>query len=397
MLAPFSSSKGFHFFAQQLAGISAAVLCASLFSSCKKNPAPPPQPARPVVVAPVVEKEVPIYLEEIGNCVAYENVQIQAQANGQIIKQHFQDGAYVKKGDLLFSIDARPYQAELTQAVGNLAQVQAQLNLDTLNLARTVKLRNESVAAQQDLDTAQANVSADKAKVETAQGSLAQAQVNLGYCTIISPIDGRAGLRMVDVGNIVNGSSGGGNSILLTVQKFDPIYTDFTVAENDLPLVRSFLRNGKIKVLTYTPNDPNKPIVGKLYFIDNEVQTSTGTVKVRGISDNPNYKLWPGQFVNVKFVLDTVPNAKLVPSQALQISQKGPFVFVVKKDSTVEMRPVKVGQRQGESVVIEEGVKKGEMVVITGQLALAPGSKVIVKQAPPEAVTNPSPSPSVNQ
>jgi multidrug efflux system membrane fusion protein len=328
-------------------------------------------PVRTVLVAKVISKDVPLYLDEIGTCAAYETVQVQAQVSGQIIARHFQDGADVKKGDLLFTIDPRPYQAALEQA-------QAQATLDQITMKRQQELRARNVISPQDLDTAQANA-------HKSEAAAAAAQVNVDFCYIKSPINGRAGLRLVDVGNIVTGNTGSG-AVLLTIQGLDPIYTDFTVAETDLALVRKYLGGPNVKVQTYSPDDKAPPRLGDLYFIDNAVQPGSGTVKARGVTPNPDHAFWPSEFVRVRFILDTVKDAQLVPSQAVQISQNGPFIFVVKDDNTVELRPVKPGQRQDGELQVIVGVKAGETVVVTGQLALGPGSKVDPK---PYGVANP--------
>src|SRR5436309_984127 len=320
---------------------------------------PPQVPARPVTVAKVVTKDVPVYLDEIGTCAAYETVQVQAQVSGQILTRDFQDGADVKKGDLLFTIDPRPFQATLDQA-------KAQAALDQVTLKRQEDLRARKVISPQDYDIAVANAQKSQAAAEAAQ-------VNLDFCYIKSPINGRVGLRNVDVGNLVGPST----SPLVTIQGLDPIYTDFTVADNDLPLVRKYLGGPNVKVETYLADGSIAPRTGDLYFIDYAVKPGSGTVKVRGVTPNPDRALWPSEFVRVRFILDMLKNAALVPWQAVQVSQNGPFVFVVKPDNTVDLRPVKPGQRQeGELTVIENGVKPDETVVVTGQLALAPGAKV---------------------
>jgi membrane fusion protein, multidrug efflux system len=333
------------------------------------KPARPP--ARPVTVAKVVTKDVPVYLDEIGTCAAYETVQVQAQVNGVIIARHFQDGSDVKKGDPLFTIDPRPFQAALDQA-------KAQAELDQVTLKRQEDLRNRKVISQQDYDQAVANAQKSQAAAEAAQ-------VNLDWCYIKSPINGRVGLRNVDVGNLVGPST----PSLVTIQGLDPIYTDFTVAENDLPVVRKYLGGSNVKVQTYLPDGSIAPRTGALYFIDNAVQPGSGTVKARGVTPNPDRALWPSEFVRVRFILDVLMNATLVPSQAVQVSQSGPFVFIVKSDNTVDLRPVKPGQRQeGDLTVIEDGVKDGETVVVTGQLALAPGTKVTPQQYVAQSPSN---------
>jgi len=330
----------------------------------QKPPTPPPP--RPVTTARVTTKDVPLYLDEIGSTAAYETVQIQAQVSGQIIAREFKDGVDVKKGDLLFRIDPRPYEAALASA-------QADLALNQANLKRQQELRAKNVTASQEFDTAQANASRSAAAV-------AAAQVNLDHCYIKSPIDGRAGLRNVDVGNVVGP---GGNTPLLTIMGMDPIYTDFTIAEPDLPLVRRYLNNPNLKVLTDAEDDNIDPRSGSLYYIDNAVQPGAGTVRLRAVTPNPDRALWPSQFVHVRLILDTIKNAKLVPSSAVQIGQNGPYIFVVKDDSTIDLRQVKPGQRQGDLTVIMEGVNPGETVVTSGQLQLSPGAKVLAKEAEP--------------
>jgi multidrug efflux system membrane fusion protein len=316
-------------------------------------------PTRPVAVAKAATKDVPVYLDEIGTCAAYETVQVQAQVSGVITTRQFQDGSDVKKGDPLFTIDPRPYQAALDQA-------KAQAVLDQLTLKRQEDLRARKVISQQDYDTAMANAQKSQAATEAAQ-------VNLDYCYIKSPINGRVGLRNVDVGNLVGPSTGA----LVTIQGLEPIYTDFTVAENDLPLVRKYLGGPNVKVETYLADGSLTPRTGDLYFIDTAVQPGSGTVRARGVTPNPDRALWPSEFVRVRFILDILKDATLVPTQAVQVSQSGPFVFVVKSDNTVELRPVTPGQRQqGDLTVIESGVKPDETVVVTGQLALSPGAKV---------------------
>jgi multidrug efflux system membrane fusion protein len=335
----------------------------------KQNPAPGP---RPVTTAKVITRDVPLYLDEIGTTAAYETVQIQAQVNGQIISREFKDGADVKKGDLLFQIDPRPYEAALASA-------QADLALNQATMKRQAELRSKNVTASQEFDTAQANE-------RRSQAAVAAAQVNLDRCYIKSPIDGRAGLRNVDVGNLVGP---GATTPLLTIMGMDPIYTDFTVAEPDLPLVRRYLANPNLKVVTDADGDNVGPREGKLYFIDNAVQPGAGTVKLRGETPNGDRALWPAQFVKVRLILDVLKEAKLVPGSAVQIGQNGPYVFVVKPDSTLELRPVKPGQAQGDLTVITDGVQAGEMVVTSGQLQLSPGMKVNARAAGPDGDEKP--------
>jgi membrane fusion protein, multidrug efflux system len=346
--------------------ILGAVVLLLLVRSCVtgKKAAPPPPP-KPVAVAKVITRDVPLYVDEIGTCAANESVQVQAQVAGQIVSRDFKDGAYVKKGDLLFTIDKRPYQAALDAAKADNMLAQA-------NLERQVELQAKKVTAPQDLDTAKANAMRTEAAVNAAQ-------VNLDYCSIRSPIDGRAGLRQVDAGNTVTAGSNG--AVLVQIDNFDPIYTDFTIAEPDIPLVRKYLGGPNLQVLTDAEGDRFPPRAGKLYFIANTVQPGTGTVQARAITANPDHALWPSQFVHVRLILDILKNAMLVPSGAVQIGQNGPYVFVVKKDSTLDLRQVKPGQKQdGDMIVIKEGLQPGELAVTRGQLQLAPGTKVAVKE-----------------
>jgi multidrug efflux system membrane fusion protein len=330
--------------------------------STRKKAAPPPAP-RSVAVAKVITKDVPLYLDEIGTCTAAETVQVQAQISGQIISRDFEDGADVKKGDVLFQIDPRSFQAALASA-------QADAALAHANLARQTELRSKAVVAGQDYDTAMANAMKADAAVKSAQ-------VNLDYCTIRSPIDGRTSLRNIDVGNLVGPSS----PPLVMVQRLDPIYTDFTIAEPDIPLVRQHLNGPPLQVLTESEDDKIPPRTGQLTFIDNTVQPGAGTVRARATTENADRALWPAQFVRVRLILETLKNAMLVPSSAVQIGQNGPYVFVVKADSTLDLRQVKPGQRQDDDMtVIVNGVKPGETVITRGQLQLAPGMKVAVQE-----------------
>lgn len=329
----------------------------------KKTTATPPP--RPVEVVSVIQQDVPLYLDEIGTTAAFETVQVQAQVSGQIIAREFQDGAEVKKGDLLFRIDPRPYEAALASA-------KADYELSQSNMQRQTQLQSRNVSATQEVDIARATAG-------RTQAALAAAQVNLDFASIRSPIDGRIGLRNVDVGNVVGPSS----PPLVTIQGLDPIYTDFTVAEPDLPLVRRYLENPNLKVVTDADGDNVDPRTGNLYFIDNAVQPGAGTVRLRGVTPNPDRALWSSQYVKVRLILDILKDAKLVPSGAVQIGQNGPYVFVVRPDSTLDLRPVKPGQAQGDLVVISEGVSAGESVVVSGQLQLSPGMKVNAKPAPP--------------
>ncbi len=348
-------------------------------SGCNRaNPqaAGPQMPPAPLVtVAKAQKQDVPLYLDEIGKSGGSESVTVTPQVGGRITERHFQDGADLTKGALLFVIDPRPYQAQLDSARASLAQAKAALALAKAQFARDEELVGSKAISKQDYDTKKNTVDVDLAQVESAEAVLETAKLNLEYCYIHSPIEGRAGARLVDVGNVVQANTTG----LLLIQRLDPIYADFTVTEGDLPEVQKEMSRGSLKTLVRLPSDPeNRARSGKLTFLDNAVQNGTGTVNLRATMSNPDHHFWPGQFVKVRLVLATQKNAVLIPNQATQISQKGPFVYVVKPDGTADFRPVTLGQRQGENVVITQGVAAGENVIVTGQMTVPPGGKVRV-------------------
>ncbi len=348
-------------------------------SGCNRaNPqaAGPQMPPAPLVtVAKAQKQDVPLYLDEIGKSGGSESVTVTPQVGGRITERHFQDGADLTKGALLFVIDPRPYQAQWDSARASLAQAKAALALAKAQFARDEELVGSKAISKQDYDTKKNTVDVDLAQVESAEAVLETAKLNLEYCYIHSPIEGRAGARLVDVGNVVQANTTG----LLLIQRLDPIYADFTVTEGDLPEVQKEMSRGSLKTLVRLPSDPeNRARSGKLTFLDNAVQNGTGTVNVRATMSNPDHHFWPGQFVNVRLVLATQKNAVLIPNQATQISQKGPFVYVVKPDGTADFRPVTLGQRQGDNVVITQGVAAGENVIVTGQMTVPPGGKVRV-------------------
>ena len=338
----------------------------------RKQPAPAPKPPRVVSVAVAETRDVPVYLDEIGNCTAYETVLFQPQVTGAIIGIHFKDGTEVKKGDLLFTIDPRPYLAALAKAKATLEQDRAKAAYDRTQVARYEELIKTKVIAPQEFDSLRSTAQASQAALLADEALVNTAQINLDYCEIRSPIEGRASKRMVDIGNIVSANT----TQLLLMQRQDPIYVDFTIPEGALSDVRKFRAQGTLKVEARFADDPAKCREGEFDFLDSGVQQNSGTVRVRALLQNKDRLFWPGQFVNVRLLLDTIKDAVLIPNEALQIGQTGPFVFVVKADSTVELRKVKPGQRQGAAVVVAEGLKPGETVVVTGQISLAPGVPV---------------------
>ena len=360
-------------------------LVALMFFSigCKPPPqaAMPQRPPAPVTVAAAISKDVPIYLEEIGKTSAIEYVTIQPQIAGQIKEIHFTDGVELHKKDKLFTIDPRPFDAALNQAAANASQQSAALVLAKQDFVRVQELIATKAISQQEFDQKKNTVAVAEAQVKAADAAVEMAKLNLEYCVIRSPIDGRAGQRLADVGNIVKAN----DQPLLVVQRLDPIYVDFITGEQNLPLVRKYLADGTLQVHVTIPGQTDKPHDGTLTFLDTAVQNGAGTIKLRATLPNADRYFWAGQFVNVQLVLQTKKDAVLVPMQALQISQKGTFVFVVDKDSIAQPRPIVQGQRQADWVVIDKGVAAGERVITTGQMSVAPGAKVNVLP-PPEGV-----------
>jgi multidrug efflux system membrane fusion protein len=349
------------------------LLSGAFLASCsKKNAQGFERPPAPVTTMAVLQRDVPVYLDEVGKCVAREVVTIQPQVSGRITELHFVDGADVQKGELLFTIDPRPFQAQLDAAEANLTQAKAALEFAEVQYERGSKLIETKAIAQQEYDQRKNAQDVAAAQVEQNQAAVETARLNLQYCSIRSPIDGRTGRRLVDIGNVVTAN----NTPLLTIQRLDPIYADFTVTENDLTAVQQNMKRGSLQVEVRLPDEPDKPIAGSLTFLDNAVQNATGTVNLRATVPNRDHRLWPGRFVKIRLVLATLPGATLIPATAPQMSAKGEFVYVVKDDGTADFRPVTTGQRQGDLIVVEQGLKAGEKVVVSGQIGVAPGGKV---------------------
>ncbi len=356
-----------------------------------------------MAVTSVIQKDVPLDLQVIGNVEAYSVITVKAQVTGQLTKVSFQEGDYVKKDDLLFTIDTRAYDAEMNQAEANLARDEAQLNQAQANLnrdmaqeqyleaqaARFARLFQEGIISkdQAEQQRASANagaqvVNADRAAIKSAEAAvtagraaMANAKVRLSYTTIRSPIDGRTGNLAVKEGNLVTSNS----SDLITINQVQPIYVTFSVPETYLPSIKRYMIDRKLPVMSAPQDGSSAPETGELTFVDNTVDPTTGTIKLKGTFANQERKLWPGQFVRVTLRLATQSNALLVPNQAVQAGQDGPFVYVVKQDRTVEARPVTSGSRINEDIVIDRGLQPGETIVTEGHLRLAPGMRIQVR------------------
>jgi len=403
---------------------SVVVLALSITGCANKAQQSFERPPSPVQVSVAVSQDVPTYLDAIGKTVAREVVSIQPQVSGRITKIHFTDGANVRKGDMLFTIDTRPFEASLRQAQASLSKDGALKKQAEANLAKEVAQakwgyaqveryrtlvehgvvpREQYEELRANYESLRANVEAAKANVRSADESIKvdaaaveSAKVQLSYCYIRSPIDGRAGQRLVDLGNVVNpggsnnNNAGTGNenspssNALLVIERLDPIYADFTISQGSLTAVQQQMRAGALKAEVRLPDTGGEMVAGQLTFLDNAVQNATGQVTLRATVPNSDHRFWPGRFVNIRLVLNTIHSAVLVPASAPQMSANGSFVYVVKPDSTADQRQVTLGQRQGDLVVVETGVEAGERVVINGQLGVTPGGKVLIEQ-PKEA------------
>lgn len=357
-------------FAACLLGLLAGAGC-----SKRQDPRAAPPPV-PVLVARVVEKTVPVEVRAIGTVEAYSTVSIKAQVSGEVTQVHFREGQDVRKGQLLFTIDRRPFDAALHQAEANLARDQAQEALAEVQARRYNRLFQEGVSAKEQADQMQANADALKAAVLADKAAVEYAKLQLAYCFIYSPIDGRTGSLMVHVGNLVKAND---VPVLVVINQIRPIYVDFSPPEDVLPQVKRHMALGRLRVEASRPDEPRHREAGYLSFLDNAVDNTTGTVRLKGTFENTDHRLWPGEFVNVVLTLAEQPNALLVPSQAVQTGQGGQFVFVVKSDQTVESRPVVVSRILEGNAIVDRGVSLGEVVVTDGQLGLVPGARVQIK------------------
>jgi multidrug efflux system membrane fusion protein len=330
----------------------------------------------PVTAAPVQQRSVPLTTKAIGNVEAFSTVVIRALVSGELGKIHFKQGQDVQKGDLLFTIDPRPLQAALDQAVGTLAKDKSQLaNAHALEV-RYKKLFDEGIASKEDWDQYRTSADTSAGLVAADEAAAENARVQLSYATIRSPISGMTGNLLVYEGNLVKAND---TTPLVTITQATPIYVTFAVPEGELAKVNGARVAGPVRVDAALPSDEAHPVVGVLSFVDNAVDSTTGTIRLKATFDNPERRLWPGQFVKVTLTTGVDENALVVPSQAVQTGQDGPYVYVVKDDLTVEARSVKPGPGAEGVVVITKGLAAGERVVTDGQLRLSPGAKVELK------------------
>ncbi len=357
-----------------------ALFGCGLLSSCNgSKTAPPRMTAVPILAATVEQKDVPLQVKAIGAVEAYSNVSVKTQITGELTGVHFKEGQDVNKGQLLFTLDKRPFEATLKQAQGMLAKDQAQAANARAQAKRYESLNKAGVVSKEEYEQMQSNADALDAAVLAVQATVDNARVQLVYCTIYSPIDGRTGPLLIHQGNMIKAND---TPFLVSINQVQPIYATFTVPEQNLADIKRYSGQGKLRVQAFIPNDTRGPAGGWLSFIDNTVDQATGTIKLKGEFVNADRRLWPGQFVDVVLTLAQQPKAIVVPSQAIQNGQTGQFVLVIKPDMTVEARPVTLDRSTDGQAVIAKGLAAGEQVVTDGQLRLVPGvTKVELKQA----------------
>ncbi len=367
--------------------VALGVLCAS-FSGCtsaaskqQKAQAAAPR-AVSVAVAQVIQQDVPVYLVGLGSVTAFNTANIKSRIDGQIMRVNFKEGQSVKQGELLIVIDSRPYEAQLAQMQAQLFRDQALLSDAKLNLQRYTTLIPSGSIAQQQVDTQKSLVDQLEGTVRTDQAQIETAKLQIVYCHITAPFAGRVGLRQVDTGNIVHASD---TNPMLVLTQLQPIAVIFTLPEDQLPTVAQHMKTSTLQVEAYSRDDQTKLATGKLQTIDNEIDQTTGTAKLKAVFDNTDNQLWPNQFVNANLLLETRKNITVLPTAAILRGPQGTFVYAVKPDKTVEARTVAISLTQGNITAITSGLNPGDMVVTDGQDKLQTGSKIEPRNASPSS------------
>ncbi len=348
------------------------------------------KPAVPVTVALVLSKDVALQVTAIGNVEAFSTVAVKSRAGGELVGVHFQEGQEVKEGDLLFTIDKAPYEVAIKEAQARLERDQALARKARDDVRRNMPLAEKDIVSRQALDQYVSTAEAAEALVKADQASVENLQLQLGYCSIRSPISGRTGSLLIQKGNLVKANDE--NKSLLTVHQIEPIYVTFAVPEKYLGQINRRTKETRMEVQVYPPENPgsNEPITGFVSFVNNTVDLSTATIRLRATFQNRDRRLWPGQTINVLLTLGVQPKAVVAPSQAIQSGQSGPYAFVIKQDGTAEMRQVILARSTNGEAVIEKGLAPGETVVTDGQLSLIPGAKVSVKERNSDRKENPT-------
>jgi multidrug efflux system membrane fusion protein len=333
-----------------------------------------------VAIAQVKVQDVPVYVTGLGSVTAFNTANIKSRVDGQIMKVNFREGQNVKQGELLILIDPRQYQAQLDQAQAQQFRDQAQLRDAKLNLDRYMALIPSGSISQQQVDTQRALTDQLEGTVRNDQGIIDNAKLQIIYCHITAPFSGRVGLRQVDVGNIVHASDA---NPMLVLTQLQPIAVIFTLPEDLLPSVSQHMKNSTLQVDVYNRDDQTKLATGKLLTIDNEIDQTTGTAKLKGVFDNKDSQLWSNQFVNIQLLLETRKNSTVLPTAAILRGPQGTFVYAVQPDKTVEARPVTVSLTQGDTTIVTNGLNPGDTVVTDGQDKLQSGSKIEPRNSSP--------------
>ena len=356
----------------------------------------PPAPV-PVIAATVQQRDFPIVLTGIGNVAALNSATVRSLVTEQILSIDFKDGQLVKKGELLAQLDPSTYKAQLDQAEANLARDEAHLENGRINLGRYVPLAKQGFASQQQVATQGARIAQEEAVINADQAAIEYAKTELSYTKLVAPFDGVAGIRLLDVGNIIHSSTTRGSpsepNALVVINQVQPISVMFTLAAADIPEVQEALAKGPIKAIALSADGKTELDTGTLAAIDNQANTTSGTITLKAIFPNPDRKLWPGMFVNVRVVTQVQDNGLTVPLDAIQQGPQGQFIFVVGPDHKVEMQPVSVRETLNGTALIDKGLSAGETVVVRGQYRLTPGTVVsLANPNDPAAVPNPTPA-----
>ncbi len=346
------------------------------------------QAAVPVTAATAVQRAMPIDIRVIGTTEAFSTVQVHAQITGELTSVNFKEGDDVKKDQVLFTLDRRPLEAALQQAQANLDRDLAQATNARAQASRYADLLKRGIATHEQIDQINANAGAADATVGADRAAVENAKVQLQYATINAPIAGRTGALMVHAGNLVRAND---TIPLVVINQVAPIYVTFGIPEAQLPQLKRYMAVKTLKVEAHAPSETGSPSTGAISFVDNTVDQTTGTIKIKGTFPNADRRLWPGQFVNVVVILSTDPNAIVVPATAVQNGQQGNYVFVIKSDQTVELRSVNVERSDGVDAVIQSGVSAGDVVVTDGQLRLVGGAKVVIKSGAAAAASKATP------
>lgn len=368
------------------------LLTAILLPACSedKPKGPPPRPAVPVKVGQATTRTIPLQVKAVGNVEARATVEIRARVGGQLTQVHFREGQDVRKGAPLFTIDPAAYQITLRQAEARLTRDQALAVTAREKEHRYQALTGEGLTSRQDYDLIRAEAESLEATVAADRAAVEDARLQLNWSRIVSPLDGRTGSLMAHVGDLI---AANGSQPLLIIHQMEPIDVSFTVPERELARVRGALSAGTLPVGAVIPGDEGSPVTGTLSFVDNAVDTRTGTIRLKASFANTDRRLWPGQFVTVLITLDNFENATVVPAAAVQTGQKGTFVFVARTDGTTEMRPVVPGITFEEVTVIKEGIKPGETVVTDGHLRLYPDARLDIKNSEGKSAAAPATTP----